>query len=119
MSVWNLRLALVFTGVLKEGRPYDFSIQEVLFDHDRVDDLGVSKCQKSEASRPSGGAISHDSTFGHFTKLGEILVERLCMSKVRTTSDVYSEVRCTASMHTICSFPIQPTDEHFSVRATC
>ena len=48
---------------------YQFSVEEVLFDHDNINSFRVFECEKTESSRPSRSPVSHNSTFGDLTKL--------------------------------------------------
>lgn len=37
--------------------------------HNDVHSLGILECQKAEAPRPTGSAITHDGAFNYLTKL--------------------------------------------------
>ena len=50
-------------------RTYKFAVQEMLFDHDNVDGLGIFEGEKAETARTARGAITHHLTVDDIAKL--------------------------------------------------
>lgn len=62
-------------------RTYELSVEEVLLDHDHVDDFRVLERQETESTRAAGNAVSHDRAFCDLAELREVILERLCGSR--------------------------------------
>lgn len=57
---------------------YDFTVEEVLFDHDNVDSLGVLEGEEPEASGATGVTITHHGALDNLSELRKVIAERLC-----------------------------------------
>lgn len=51
---------------------YDLAIQMVFLNHNNVHRLGVLESQETEASRSTGGTVSHDGALRNLAKLREV-----------------------------------------------
>jgi len=56
---------------------YDFAIEIVLADHDRVDSFGVNKVEERETSRSASKVVAHDSTVADLAELRKVSTQRV------------------------------------------
>jgi hypothetical protein len=58
-----------------DHQTYKFTIEQMLLDHDDVDDLGIFECKEAEAARATSDTVAHDSAFCDLAELGEVILE--------------------------------------------
>lgn len=57
------------------GTTHNLAVKVVFLDHHNVDSLGILEGKESEATRATGGAISHNGAFYNLAVLREVISE--------------------------------------------
>lgn len=91
---------------------YELAVEQVLLDHDHVDDLRVFESQKAETARAAGNTISHHSAFCDLSELREVVFERFCRGAL---AGVSFQTWATAILLTIGGLPVEAANEHLAV----